>query len=415
MQPSDTTAPRDSSLHGPGVTGVKAALIEPHLPAGSRAEQRWAAMSWYTHPVAHERCESTASIAMKDNTAEKMLADVASLLNLPDDVIENNLARIPDVADLARLAKLADKALRRVVPVGTPIPEKDLPPIKATPKTVTLVAPPPPIDAVTLNPRKWIDLPLEKRTEINHNTLRLRFKLPTEKLGLPVGMHIFLKAKVDGSSVMRAYTPAGFGPYYVEFVIKVYFPLPPKFPEGGKLTQHLHAMKEGDLLSFKGPLGELNFDENITEAMRAAPKDTALSFLHNNKPGGSFKHLGFIAGGSGITPCLQVATALLELDRTLSISLLYANQTAEDILCQEEIDALCKDNRFKVWYTVDRPTDDWKYSVGFINEEMCREHLPLPSDDTFIFMCGPPPMIKFACRPNLQEKIGHDESHVLAF
>ena len=125
--------------------------------------------------------------------------------------------------------------------------------------------------------------------------------------------------------------------------------------------------------------------------------------------------LGLIAGGSGITPCLQVATALLELDRTLSISLLYANQTAEDILCQEEIDALCKDNRFKVWYTVDRPTDDWKYSVGFINEEMCREHLPLPSDDTFIFMCGPPPMIKFACRPNLQEKIGHDESHVLAF
>ena len=196
--------------------------------------------------------------------------------------------------------------------------------------------------------------------------------------------------------------------------IKVYIPLLPRFPEGGKLTQYMWAMKVGDTLGFKGPLGELNFDENLA-APASVPRDTPLTFVHNLKPGGDLSHIGFIAGGSGITPCLQVATAMLKLDRNVTISLLYANQTAEDILCQEEIDELSKDSRFKAWYTVDRPPDGWKYSTGFIDEDMCRTHLPLPSEKTFVFMCGPPPMIKFACRPNLQEKIGHAEERVLAF
>ena len=96
---------------------------------------------------------------------------------------------------------------------------------------------------VALNPKKWVALPLESRIDINHNTRRLRFRLPVEDLGLPVGMHIFLKGKVDGKPVMRAYTPVAVGPYYVDFVIKVYFPLPPKFPDGGVLTQHFETLK----------------------------------------------------------------------------------------------------------------------------------------------------------------------------
>jgi len=62
-----------------------------------------------------------------------------------------------------------------------------------------------------LNPKKWVAFPLESRIDINHNTRRLRFKLPVEELGLPVGMHIFLKGSVDGKPVMRAYTPVGHG------------------------------------------------------------------------------------------------------------------------------------------------------------------------------------------------------------
>jgi NAD(P)H-flavin reductase len=265
-------------------------------------------------------------------------------------------------------------------------------------------------EPVALDAKKWVSFPLESRIDINHNTRRLRFKLPVRNLGLPVGMHIFLKGKIDGSPVMRAYTPVGSGPFYVEFIIKVYFPLPPKFPDGGKLTQHMETLKVGETLDFKGPLGHFDFDcSGVT-----LPRDTLSTFKNEGSLGGSFKHLGLIAGGSGITPCLQVAEALLKLDRDFTISLLYANQSPEDILCQEELDSIVKDPRVKVWYTVDRAPDGWKYSTGFISEDMLREHLPAASEHTYVFMCGPPPMLKFACRPSL-DKLGHAEERVLAF
>jgi cytochrome-b5 reductase len=47
----------------------------------------------------------------------------------------------------------------------------------------------------------------------------------------------------------------------------------------------------------------------------------------------------------------------------------------------------------------------WKYSSGFVNADMIKDHLPAAGDQTQILMCGPPPMIKFACIPNL-EKLG---------
>ena len=49
---------------------------------------------------------------------------------------------------------------------------------------------------------------------------------------------------------------------------------------------------------------------------------------------------------------------------------------------------------------------DWKYSKGFINEDMIKNHLYPPSDNTIVLMCVPPPMINFACQPSL-EKIGY--------
>lgn len=48
----------------------------------------------------------------------------------------------------------------------------------------------------------------------------------------------------------------------------------------------------------------------------------------------------------------------------------------------------------------------WKYSKGFVSEEMIKDNLYPPSSETLTLMCGPPPMINFACQPNL-EKLGY--------
>ena len=48
------------------------------------------------------------------------------------------------------------------------------------------------------------------------------------------------------------------------------------------------------------------------------------------------------------------------------LSLLFANQTEEDILLRAELEAVAAEHpdRFKLWYTVDRPGEGWQYSSG---------------------------------------------------
>lgn len=132
------------------------------------------------------------------------------------------------------------------------------------------------------------------------------------------------------------------------------------------------------------------------------------------------KHFGMIAGGTGITPMLQIIHATLrdEPNSNVTCSLLYANQSEDDILVREELEAAVEEfgGRFKLHYTVDRPPQDWEYSTGFITKEMIEKHLPAAAGDgsTQMLMCGPPPMIKFACLPNL-EALGFKKSDYFVF
>ena len=124
-----------------------------------------------------------------------------------------------------------------------------------------------------------------------------------------------------------------------------------------------------------------------------------------------------MAGGTGITPMLQVMNAILsDPNDATQISLVYANQTEDDILCRDMLDALAAKHpkRLSVWYTVDRAPKGWKYSEGFITAEMIAEHLPGPKESTLILMCGPPPMIKFACQANL-DKLGYPKPMQVCF
>eukprot|EP00438_Fugacium_kawagutii_P012426 Skav201768 [mRNA] locus=scaffold2375:11755:14371:- [translate_table: standard] len=100
--------------------------------------------------------------------------------------------------------------------------------------------------AVFLNPRESQQLRLSEKIIVNHDTRIFRFKLPSPsmKLGLPTGMHMTLKAKVDGKPVMRAYTPMTddntLG--HVDLLVKVYFKgVHPAFPEGGDLSRKKHV------------------------------------------------------------------------------------------------------------------------------------------------------------------------------
>jgi len=274
---------------------------------------------------------------------------------------------------------------------------------------------------IALNPKEKISCPLIEKESISYNVRRLRFALPSKEhvLGLPVGYHMLLSAKVNDKLVMRAYTPTSTNDNlgYFELVVKVYFKNEhPKFPEGGVFSQYLDSMNIGDSVFVKGPIGHFEYKRHGHLIVEGENKNV--------------KHLGFICAGSGITPAYQVIKQILkDSSDTTQVRLVYANQKPSDILLRDELDAWSKAYpNFKVWYTVDSvpaseealETDGkWKYSVGYISHEMLRDHLvediaQYQPEDILVGMCGPPPMIKFACIPNL-EKIGLTKTQYVQF
>ena len=76
--------------------------------------------------------------------------------------------------------------------------------------------------------------------------------------------------------MIRPYTPVSrpdtLG--YFDLVIKRY--------DQGKMSKHLHSMRPGDTLLCKGPFAKLEYRPNMV------------------------KHIGMLAGGTGLTPMLQL-------------------------------------------------------------------------------------------------------------
>ena len=131
-------------------------------------------------------------------------------------------------------------------------------------------------------------------------------------------------------------------------------------------------LKLGDKVRIKGPKGQFKYTPELS------------------------REIGMIAGGTGITPMLQILRAALHnpLDRT-KFSLIYANVNVEDILCRTELDELVARHplRINILYVLNNPPPNWKGGVGFVSKEQIKERLPSPAKDIKVLLCGPPPMM----------------------
>lgn len=221
-----------------------------------------------------------------------------------------------------------------------------------------------------LDPHEWRRFKLVRKTLVSPNVYRLVFALQraNDVLGLPTGQHIALRATVGGKTVARSYTPVSNNSDLgrIEMLVKVY--------DKGLMTKHLEGMEVGETIDIRGPKGSMQYQPLVYA-----------------------KHIGMVAGGTGITPMFQVIRAICEDESdTTTMSLLYANNTEADILLREELDAYMKlcPGKLRVHYVLARPSEGWTGSSGFVNAELIKEHLPAAAEDTKMLLCGPPPMTR---------------------
>lgn len=125
-------------------------------------------------------------------------------------------------------------------------------------------------------------------------------------------------------------------------------------------------MKIGDMLEVKGPKGQMRYHSELA------------------------RHIGMIAGGTGITPCLQIIQQILkDPDDNTKINFIYANVKEDDILMKGDLDALAeKHDQFDVYYFLNEPPEGWKGGEGHISKEAIADFLPKPAHDSKIMMCG---------------------------
>jgi cytochrome-b5 reductase len=154
---------------------------------------------------------------------------------------------------------------------------------------------------------------------------------------------------------------------YLDLLVK-------KYPNG-PMSSHIHDLKIGDTLEFKGPIPKYPWSTNKHE------------------------HVAMIAGGTGVTPMYQVIRRIFSNpSEQTKVTLIFGNIAEDDILLKGELASLANEfpQRLKVFYTLDNPPDSWKQQKGFITKDLLKQVLPDPGqgDKIKIFVCGPPGMYK---------------------
>ncbi|KAM3437827.1 hypothetical protein NHJ13734_004473 [Beauveria thailandica] len=225
-----------------------------------------------------------------------------------------------------------------------------------------------------LKPDVFQEFELQEKTVISHNVAIYRFKLPSSQsvLGLPIGQHISIGAPLpqpDGTTkeIVRSYTPVSgdHQPGFFDLLIKSY-------PQGN-ISKMMASLLVGQTIRVRGPKGAFVYTPNMV------------------------RHFGMIAGGTGITPMLQIIRAITRgraAGDVTEVDLIFANVTPQDILLKEDLDALAaEDKDVRIHYVLDNPPEGWTGGVGYVTADMITKFFPKPADDVKILLCGPPPMI----------------------
>ena len=123
------------------------------------------------------------------------------------------------------------------------------------------------------------------------------------------------------------------------------------------MSKHLHSLKVDERLDFKGPIPKYPWSANKHD------------------------HIALIAGGTGITPMYQLARAIFKNpeDKT-KVTLVFGNVSEEDILLRQEFADLENQypQRFKAFYMLDKPPENWQQGKGFITKDLLKTVLPEP-------------------------------------
>ena len=132
--------------------------------------------------------------------------------------------------------------------------------------------------------------------------------------------------------------------------------------DGGYVTNYLWDLKEGDSIRVQGPLGRFCLKQPIP------------------------KRIVFVSTGTGISPFRSMIHDLCEHNSDREIWNIFGNRYENEILYQEEFEALAKKHsNVRNVFTVSRPKT-WKGESQYV-QFMLKKYIP-DTKDTHVYICG---------------------------
>ena len=181
------------------------------------------------------------------------------------------------------------------------------------------------------------------------------------------GQYVVVRQYIDGKLIARPIS-VSCGP---DFSLDGKYVLTVKRAPGGFMSDYiLDNWKVGDDVVTSGPQGVFYY-----EGLRDAHNVVA------------------VAGGSGITPILSMAYAIMAGDEDFNLTILYGSRTEKDILFKKEFEEICKrTDKVKIVYVL---SDEEKEGCesGFITAELIEKYAG--NEQYSVFASGPQSMYTF--------------------
>jgi ring-1,2-phenylacetyl-CoA epoxidase subunit PaaE len=218
-------------------------------------------------------------------------------------------------------------------------------------------------------------LKVSKAVKETSDATTFYFEVPSELesvFNYRAGQYLTFEVNIQGEKVRRSYSLCTYSGVDSQPGVTV------KQVEGGKMSTYLNQnISEGDTLLVMPPMGKFVVDLSSTNS----------------------KHYVLFGGGSGITPLMGIAKAVLNQEPNSKVTLVYANKNPDSVIFKDSLAKLESGNsgRFKALHSYDTAPFTWFGLKGILTEEkiesIVKNKIGGSFDQYEYFICGPSPMM----------------------
>lgn len=208
------------------------------------------------------------------------------------------------------------------------------------------------------------------------------YVLKADKLAyFRAGQYVSVKLRIGDTTTARPYTLAASPALSLDGQYQITVK---KAPDGFVSEYILEHWKVGTEVTLSGPEGPFSYEPIRDEA-----------------------EIVGLAGGSGITPFMAMANAILDGTEDFRLTLLYGSRKQEDILYADELAEICSlTDKVRVIHVLSEEQTAG-YEHGFIGADLIQKYAP---ERYTLYICGPRAMHDFLAGE--LPKLGLDRKHI---